>query len=196
MGAPSVGSVRIIDNDVAPSPVNPVDDTSFFVRQHYRDFLGRDPDEPGLAFWTGEIEGCGTNAQCREVKRINVSAAFFLSIEFQQTGYYVYLLYKAAFNTGERLQFGIFAFDSQQVGRDVVVGAEAWEQKLASNKQAFADAFVARSNFNSAYPQAMTPEQFVDGLNANTGDPLNPTAGGALTKAERDQLVADLGAAP
>jgi hypothetical protein len=119
--------VRIIDNDTAPSAANPVDDTAFFVRQHYRDFLGRDPDPSGLAFWTGEIESCGTDLPCREVKRVNVSAAFFLSIEFQETGYYVYLLYKAAFNTGERLQFPNYAFDTQQVGREVVVGGDGWE---------------------------------------------------------------------
>ncbi|MBV9927272.1 MAG: hypothetical protein JOZ96_19800 [Acidobacteria bacterium] len=192
LGTPSTANVRIIDNDTAPSSVNPLDNTSFFVRQHYRDFLGRDPDAPGLAFWTNEIEQCGADQQCREVKRVNVSAAFFLSIEFQETGYYVFLLYKAAFNTGERLAFANFAFDSQQVGRDVVVGTEGWEQKLAANKQAFADDFVARSGFLSAYPSGMSPAQFVDALNANTGDPLNPSAGGALAKAERDQLVADL----
>lgn len=30
---------------------------------------------------------CGTDTQCIELRRINVSAAFFLSIEFQETGY-------------------------------------------------------------------------------------------------------------
>jgi uncharacterized delta-60 repeat protein len=191
-GAPAITTVRIIDNDTAPSAVNPIDDSTFFVRQHYRDFLGRDPDPSGLQFWTGEIEKCGADLQCREVKRVNVSAAFFLSIEFQETGYFDYLLYKAAFNTGERISFGAFATDTLQLGRDVVVGSEGWEQKLASNKQAFADSFVARSNFLTAYPQAMSPDQFVDALNANTGDPLNPSAGGALTKAERDALVTEL----
>jgi uncharacterized delta-60 repeat protein len=192
LGVPATATIRIIDNDPVPSSVNPIADTAFFVRQHYRDFLGRDPDASGLQFWTNEIEQCGADAQCREVKRVNVSAAFFLSIEFQETGYFIYLLNKAAFNTGERLTFTSFTFDAQQVGRDVVVGADGWEQKLASNKQAFADAFVARSGFLSTYPPGLTPAQFVDALNANTGDPLNPTLGGALTQAERDQLVAEL----
>ena len=192
LGTPNAASVRIVDNDTAPAAANPVDDTAFFVRQHYRDFLGRDPDASGLAFWTNEIEGCGADAACREVKRVNVSAAFFLSIEFQETGYYVYLLYKAAFNSGERLPFSSFAFDGQQVRRDVVVGADGWEQQLASNKQAFADAFVARTSFLALYPQSLPAAQFVDALNANTGDPLNPTAGGSLTPAEREKLVADL----
>ena len=33
---------------------------------------------------------------CVELKRINVSAAFHLSIEFQQTGYLVERMYKSA----------------------------------------------------------------------------------------------------
>ena len=37
------------------------------------------------------------NASCIELKRINVSAAFFLSIEFQETGYLVYRTYKTSF---------------------------------------------------------------------------------------------------
>jgi hypothetical protein len=126
------------------------------------------------------------------VRRVNVSAAFFLSIEFQGTGYYVYLLHKAAFNTGERLPLRTFQSDAQQVGGSAVVGSEGWEQKLASNKQAFAETFVARAAFTTAYPATLTPAQFVDALNANTGDPLNPTAGGSLAQAERDRLVADL----
>src|SRR5262249_23595653 len=76
-----------------PLPVtlpNPIDDPQFFVRQHYRDFLNREPDTPGLTFWTNEINVCGADVQCIEVKRIDVSASFFLSIEFQQTGYLVY----------------------------------------------------------------------------------------------------------
>jgi choice-of-anchor B domain-containing protein len=69
-----------------------IDYEPFFVRQQYRDFLNREPDEPGQAFWTHEIEQCVGDAQCREVKRVNVSAAFFLSIEHQETGFLVYRL--------------------------------------------------------------------------------------------------------
>jgi uncharacterized delta-60 repeat protein len=190
-GTPSVSTVRIVDNDTAAGP-NPIDDSTFFVRQHYRDFLNRDPDAPGLAFWVNEIESCGTNTQCREVKRINVSAAFFLSIEFKETGYLDYRLHKAAFNTGERLDYTTFLGDTQELARGVVVGATGWEAALEANKQAFIDLFVQRPEFVVAYPQTLTPAQFVDTLNANTGDPLNPSSGGSLTQGERDQLVADL----
>ena len=51
--------------------VNPIDVTPFCVGQHYRDFLGRVPDAPGLQFWSNGIEACGSNQQCREIKRID-----------------------------------------------------------------------------------------------------------------------------
>ena len=135
----------------------------------------------------------GTPTVQLSAREFNVSAAFFLlSIEFQQTGYLAYLLHKAAFNSGERLDYRTFLGDKRQIGGGVIVGEQGWEDELAANKQAFADLFVQRPEFVFNYPQALTPAQFVDALDANTGDPLNPTAGGSLTRAERGQLVADL----
>src|SRR5215204_1605543 len=107
---------------------NPIDVDQSFARQHYRDFLNREPDSAGLAFWTNEIAQCGADAQCRESKRVNVSAAFFLSIEFQQTGYLVYRAHQAAFKTGERLRLSTFLTDTQNVARSVVVGRDGWEE--------------------------------------------------------------------
>src|SRR6185436_19827705 len=99
LGGPNIATLSIVSNDLLdlPSPVRASSfNTAFFVRQHYHDFLNREPDSLGLAFWMNEIDSC-TTEQCREVKRINVSAAFFLSIEFQETGYLVYRAYKAAY---------------------------------------------------------------------------------------------------
>src|SRR2546425_5691503 len=56
---------------------NPIDDPQFFVGQQYLDFLGRQPDQAGWEFWTNEITACGSDAACIEMKRINVSAAFY-----------------------------------------------------------------------------------------------------------------------
>ncbi|MBV9926508.1 MAG: DUF4214 domain-containing protein [Acidobacteria bacterium] len=192
LGAGSTATVFIRDDDAAdgPSPVafGPNFNTSYFVTQHYRDFLGREPDQPGLQFWTNEIDQCGADQQCKEVKRVNVSAAFFLSIEFQQTGYLSYRTRKAAFGNlqGKPVpltrdeMFG----DLATLSAGLIVGATGWEQKLEQNKQAYFEQFVASARFTTLYPQSLTPEQFVDALNAN--------AGGALSQAERDALVADL----
>ncbi|MGH9908778.1 MAG: Calx-beta domain-containing protein, partial [Pyrinomonadaceae bacterium] len=96
LGVPSAATVQI--NDAVPSPVtNPIDEVQNFVRQHYHDFLSREPDAAGLDFWTREITDCGSDLACTEIKRINVSAAFFLSIEFQETGFFAYRMFKSAY---------------------------------------------------------------------------------------------------
>ena len=167
---------------------NPIDCADFFVSQHYRDFLNREPDPDGLAFWTNEITSCGSDVQCIEVKRINDSAAFFLSIEFQETGYFVHRLYKTAYgdipNSPVPLTFSEFIPDMQTMGHDLIVLRPGWEQVLESNKQSFAVDFVQRPRFTAAFTPAMSPEEFVDKLNLNAGNPLLQT--------ERDQLVSDL----
>src|SRR5436190_7200670 len=96
LGTLSTTTVTIIDNDSVNGP-NPIDAASSFVRQHYIDFLNREPDASGLAYWTNEITSCGSDQSCIEIKRINVSAAFYLSIEFQHSGYVVYRAYKSFF---------------------------------------------------------------------------------------------------
>jgi|GEM_PF-847649 len=163
-----------------PLPPNRIDDAQFFVAQHYRDFLNREPDASGLAFWVNEITSCGTNAQCIQVKRVNVSAAFFLSIEFQETGYLVYKFYKAAYGNlpgaPVPLRFNEFLPDTQQMGSGVVVGAPNWQSKLETNKQTYAAAFGARASLATAEPASLTPAQFVDALYANAGVATPPAA--------------------
>ncbi len=172
-------------------PPNSIDDPQFFVIQHYRDFLNREPDPGGLAFWTNEITSCGNNTQCIEIKRINVSAAFFLSIEFQETGYLVYKFYKAAYGNlpgaPVPLKFNEFLPDTQQIGQGVVVGVGNWQTQLENNKQTFASQFVARSRFTTAFPNSSTPAQFVDALFANAG--VTPSA------AERTAAINEFGGA-
>src|SRR5205807_9845917 len=73
IGALSVGKLTITDNDSAPPTSNPVDNSQFFVRQHYHDFLNREPDTSGLNFWAAQINSCGGDQSCVELKRINVS---------------------------------------------------------------------------------------------------------------------------
>jgi uncharacterized delta-60 repeat protein len=150
---------------------NPIDCNDFFVHQHYQDFLNREPDAAGLDFWTHEIEMCGADQSCIDAKRINVSAAFFLSIEFRETGYLVYQLYKSSYGNlaGAPVPITLSEFlpDTQKIGQGVIVNQAGWEQVLESNKQSFTAEFVQRSRFTSAYPTSMTPATFVDTLFAN-----------------------------
>ena len=179
-----VTGALVIDLPNGVTTGNPIDDPTFFVAQHYRDFFSREADTAGLNFWTNNITSCGTNQACREAKRVDTSAAFFLSIEFQETGYFVYLVHHAAFATGERLRFRNFLLDLQRIGRGVVVGAPGWEQQIEANQQAFMNEFVVRPEFLARFPQTMSAEQFVDALNQNSGF--------VLSQAERDALVNDL----
>jgi hypothetical protein len=200
LGAPATVTVTINSNDVVNGP-NPVRDASFnsdfFVRQHYIDFLNREADASGLAFWKNQIDECTTQG-CREIRPINVSAAFFLSIEFQETGYLVYKANQAALNSGEQLKLKDFLASTQEIGRGIVIGQPGAEQQLETNKQNFFNDFVQRPAFlaPTAYPTTLTAAQFVDKLNGNTFDPLNPGSGPALTQSERDALVAQLSPDP
>jgi hypothetical protein len=188
-GQPLV-QVFIQDDDPAGLTTNPSDITRDFVEQHYNDFLNRVADAGGLGFWSSGIDTCGADPACRGRKRVDTSAAFFLSIEFQETGYLVYRMYKSAFanlpGAPVPVRFEEFMRDTQEIGRGVVVGTPGWPQKLEANKQAFALAFVSRGRFKTAHPAELAPEQFVDALNAN--------AGGVLTAAQRAALVTQLAA--
>ena len=143
---------------------NPIDNAQFFVTQHYADFLSRQPDPGGLAFWTGQITQCGSDASCTDYMRAQVSKAFFLSIEFQETGYFLTRFYKAAFVRMPTLTE--FSTDKNLLSAGLIVGQPGWENLLAANKNAFTNTFVSRSNFTSAYG-ALLNSEFVDQLMAN-----------------------------
>src|ERR1700752_2897158 len=99
LGTQRTATLTINDNDLTPG-LNPLDVPRSFVQYNYYDFLGRYPDPGGWDFWTNQITSCGSNQQCTEVARVNVSASFFFSIESQQTGYLVERFYKVAFGNG------------------------------------------------------------------------------------------------
>lgn len=181
VGNPGMATLTILDDTSEPA-TNSIDDTSLFVKQHYHDFLNRQGDAQGEAFWISNIDSCGSAASCREVRRIDTSASFFLSIEFQQTGFLVERAYQVAFN--RRVLINEFLPDTQTLGRGVVVGATGWEQQLEANKQTYFNQLVTRPEFLSLY-SSLTNAPYVDALNANTG--------GSLTTADRDALVNGLG---
>jgi uncharacterized repeat protein (TIGR01451 family) len=200
LGSPGAATITITDNE-SVTGTNPIDTANFFVHQHYIDFLNREPDAGGIGFWTNEITVCGNDPQCIAAKRVNVSAAFFLSIEFQQTGYLVERIYKAAYGNASGastlggphqisvpiIRFNEFLPDTQVIGQGVIVGQTGWEQVLENNKQAFCAEFVQRSRFVTAFPTTMTPAQFVDALNTN--------AGNVLSASERATVIGFFGSA-
>jgi hypothetical protein len=179
-------------------PANPIDAAREFVRWQYKDFLRREPDGPGWDHWTGEITMCSdaanrfpgeTEPQCIERKRANTSAAFFLSPEFQNTGYFVLRVYRGGL--GRMPHFGgangtndEFTRDAGTVSQGIVVNDSLSPSVINTNKQAFVNNFVQRPEFRAIYNN-LTNTQYVDKLFQTTG--VTPTA------AERQALIDGLG---
>ena len=151
---------------------NPIDLAQIFVRQHYLDFLNREPDPGGLDYWTNNITSCGNDARCVTSRRTGVSAAFFIEMEFQNTGSFVYRLYKGGL--GRRPTYGEFIQDRAQL--DVL--------NLETTKQSFALAFVARNEFTQKYAANTTATSFVDALLATI-----QTSSGVNLSNQRTSLI-------
>jgi serine protease AprX len=187
-------------NPDAVIAANPLDTPEFFVRQHYLDFLGREPDDSGFNFWSDQILGCGADAVCIAGQRDNTSGAFFLSIEFQETGYFAERMYKVAYGDAQGqstlggnhqlavpiVRRGEFLPDQLQLSNGVIIGQPNAQQQLEANKVAYANDFVSRSRFTTAYPDSMSNAAFVDALNTNSGN--------ALDSGQRNNLVNQLNA--
>ncbi|MGB9180802.1 MAG: hypothetical protein WCB68_16335 [Pyrinomonadaceae bacterium] len=132
---------------------NSIDDPKFFVRQQYLDFLNREPDVDGLGYWTNEITRCGADAKCIHDRRVGTADAFFFEQEFQQTGAYIYRIYRAAL--GRRPAFSEFISD-----RSSVIAGSGLDQ----SKTAYALSFVQRDAFLSLYARTQSADVFVDTL--------------------------------
>jgi hypothetical protein len=173
------------------APRNPIDDTGVFVAQHYFDFLGRAPDDGGFDYWTNEIAQCGSDAACIEDRRIGVSGSFFVEQEFQETGYVVYRLYRAAYGTWPgsgtpddpaATNRANLKYSKFKVDRPLLVGGSG----LAQSTVDYANAFVQRAEFLAAYPNTMTNAQFVNALFDTAGLPASGYA--AQRQAEIDAM--------
>lgn len=162
---------------------NDIDDDDYFVQQQYRDFLDREADDKGLDFWKQQLTNCADDSGCKDRARVNTSAAFFLSIEFQDTGYLLYRLNRASFNAMPRRND--FMIEMQAAAQGVVVGAPGWQQKLEDNKRLAAERWVNRQDFRDRF-EHLTNDQFVDQLFANAGVRPGET--------EREDLIRGLNA--
>jgi hypothetical protein len=150
---------------------NPLDTDLFFVRQQYLDFLGREPDQGGLEYWTGQLRSCGGDSQCLMRRRLEVSAAFFDSGEFQQTGSFIYRLYQGSL--GRHPGFTEFSADQRSVlGQAGAAG--------------FSEQFVQRPEFAQRYQSNTTGESFVaaviENVRQSTGVDLSSDYANLLAK--------------
>jgi hypothetical protein len=163
------GNTRVKPLRLRPGTNQPItiEDHDFFVQQQYVDFLSRFPDQPGFQFWLSQITACGANAGCVENQRINTSGAFFLAIEFQETGFYAYRLHRASFGGPPRYEN--FMPNTRQVAAGVVVNQGDWQARLETNKQGFTNSWVQTAAFLQEYPAAMSNEAYVEKLRTKAG---------------------------
>jgi hypothetical protein len=193
VGSPGTAVLTITDNDSNPPTANPLDVARFFVQQHYYDFLSRFPDLGGWDFWTNTITQCGADQACINAKRIDVSNAFYFELEFQQTGAYVYRLYRAAFgnnqpfpnpipdplNPGEEKKVPAYLQFMQDRAR--VTGGS----QLHQSQFDLANAFVLRPEFLAKYPANLDGPTFVGAVLATIKSDIGPDLA-----SQRPELIA------
>jgi Calx-beta domain len=196
-GQPYNAVVTIVDNDAVdgPNPILQTDNAgiAFFVRQHYLDFLGREPEagEP----WSAILRGCPNqfnvdpNSPSAACDRITVSGAFFGSPEFKDKGFYVIDFYRVAF--GRLPLYSEFVTDLASL-----VGTTA--QEVFARRAAFANNFVLRQEFASI--AALSNSNYVTTLMAGTNgqgynltsittpDPNNPDGTTKVTLTTNDLI--------
>ena len=199
LGSPSTATVTINDNE-AVDGTNPILLTNdagiaFFVRQHYLDFLGREPEvgEP----WSAILRGCANQFNTDPASpsagcdRITVSGSIFGSPEFLSKGVYTIDFRRVAF---DRLPtYAEFVVDLASV-----TGATAAETN--AKRAAFANNFVQLPEFLNAYPLAMTNSAYVTALmsgsmgqgynltSITTPDPDNPDGTTKVTLTTNDLI--------
>jgi len=153
--------------------LNPLDTPEYFVRQQYVDILGREPDESGFNYWSDRILECGSSSRCVQSRRTEVAAAFFIEHEFQDTGAFIYGLYKSSL--GRQPSYSEFSSDQLQV-----LAGDA----LETRKQTLAAAFVQRPEFVARYQANASADSFVSALLQTVMQ-----SSGVDLSSERDGLV-------
>ena len=172
LGAQPVAQVTIIDNNSKQNAQNAIDDVQNFVRQHYHDFLNREPDPTGFQGWQDTLNNCAQgDTKC---DRVEVSSGFYRSQEFHDRGYFIYRFYSAAL--GRVPKYEEFMRDLQKVSGFLS------DQQQEDAKVEFIREFTQRSEFKQKYGQIADPEAYVDMLLSTAGVSLQ----------QRDQLVAQL----
>ena len=169
-------AILSITDDATEGAANPIDISSDFVRSQYHDFLHREPDGPGLAFWTDNIEKCNdparrppdqtrqTAAECIDKQRESTAIAFFMSPEFQITGGFVYRLYKGSLTGLPNYDGGSaggslgrfptsleFIRDVSTVSEGIVVNNQISGAVVEANRNRLAADFVQRPEFLAKY---------------------------------------------
>jgi uncharacterized repeat protein (TIGR01451 family) len=175
LGANTAATVTITDNDTAAG-ANPIDATSFYVRQLYVDLLSREPDQAGWDGWTSRIDLCGQPGQAPPpCDRVTVGGDGFLnSGEFFDRQFFVLKLYRTGLGR-------ILVYD--EVGDLAYVSGFLSNADLELNKQELVADIMSRPEFANKYNHLS---------NATFVDTLLQTAGVTVPQSVRDAWVTAL----
>ena len=121
---------------VAAPATNPINETRFFVRQQYYDFMRRQPDQSGWDFHTNNINSCGADTACITVWRAATVRGFMESPEFR---------------------------NAHTILRDNAVGSQAYNEEFirqlyrcALQREADPGGFAFHMDFINTYPGSYT----------------------------------------
>ncbi|MBA2734412.1 MAG: DUF4214 domain-containing protein, partial [Acidobacteria bacterium] len=166
----------------SPSCPNPIDCAEFFVRQQYRDFLNREPEQQGLTDWLAILNNCPAGSiQC---DRIEVSSGFFRSPEFRQRGYFPYRFYNVSL--GRIPTFAEFMPDLARVSGFLT------EAEMENARQGFIQDFMSRPGFTSIYNE-LSNNDYVQKLFDTAGLSQITIQGSVQTVATMQQAMANEG---
>ncbi|MBA3766097.1 MAG: hypothetical protein H0W99_03740, partial [Acidobacteria bacterium] len=185
LSAPSTATMSILDNETA-SGVNPINQTTFFVRQHYIDFLGREPD-PLSAGWVTQINQCSAGDQsCR----LTVSQGIYNSPEFKDRGYFIYKFFSVAL--GRKPSYQEFVIDRARVS-----GFQTTTE-LEQSKVDFINDFMSRPEFHAIYDIQTTARGYVETILArgnisygNKEDLITRLGNGSVTRGQALREIAE-----
>jgi hypothetical protein len=163
-----------IDPAVASAIANPIDDSRFFVNQHYADMTGRSADVSALDKLTTQLVVCGSRADCLRAARLEISTNL-LTNELSSSALFLSGVYSSAFGRRPRLT----EFESD---RATLTNENENQERL---RLTFANAFVQRQEFKRKYPATMKSAEFIDSIISNVGH-----ASGVDLAAEKDSLMA------
>jgi hypothetical protein len=157
-------SARIQQGEFTPAPVpasvpqpQPVQRTA--DRQDLR----------GFALWSLDYNSCNGDPACIQKKQAESRSSGSALTDSSEQSDWISRVYQTAYGATRATTSDQLVLDTRLLNRGVNTSRDGWEYMLESNKQTFADQFVRRDGFASAYPTTMTPAVLVDRLFKNAG---------------------------
>src|SRR5687768_9097271 len=142
-----------IDPAVTTPIANPVDDSRFFVNQHFADVTGRAADSLTIEKLTTQLLLCGSRTDCLRAARLEISTNLLVN-ELPSSALFLNSLYSSSLGRRPRLT----EFESD---RALLVNETEGPDRA---RVTLTTAFAQRPEFKRKYPATMKPAEFVDAI--------------------------------